>query len=135
MSSNRESSLSSSPHSVMVIDDEMELATMFKTFLIKEGYDAISFSDPIVAFEYFKETSDRHSLIITDMRMPGLSGVELAKKVRGINKKIKIFLITAFDIADLENNSDFKEANIDRLIQKPVRFSELREMINNMLKK
>ncbi|TVP41574.1 putative signal transduction response regulator receiver domain protein [Candidatus Nitrosocosmicus arcticus] len=36
----------------------------------KEGYNAISFTDPILALEYFKETSDKHSTIIIDMRMP-----------------------------------------------------------------
>ena len=38
--------------------------------------------------------------------------------------------MSAFDIRDLENHPDFKAAKIDRLIQKPVHFSELREMIN-----
>lgn len=125
--------MTSSSHSVMVIDDEMELASLFKSFLINCGYGAVSFSDPIVALEYFKETSDKHSLIITDMRMPGMCGIELAKKIRENNEKIKIFLMTAFDIRDLNDNPDFKAAKIDRLLQKPIRFSDLREMINNDL--
>jgi DNA-binding response OmpR family regulator len=113
-----------------VVDDEIELATLFKEFLTKEGYDAVSFSDPIMVLEYFKERSDRHSLIITDMRMPGMCGIELAIKIREINDKIKIFLMTAFEIKDLEDNPDFKTARIDKLLQKPVHFSVLREMIN-----
>jgi CheY-like chemotaxis protein len=135
MSSNHESSISSPPRSVIVVDDEIELATLFKSFLQNEGYDAVSFSDPIIALEYFKETSARRSLIITDMRMPGMCGIELAKKIRQINDKIKIFLMTAFDISDLENHPDFKAACIDRLLQKPIRFSELRGMINTAWKK
>ena len=87
-----------------------------------------------MVLEYFKETFDKHSLIITDMRMPGMSGIELAKKVREFNNEIKIFLITAFDIHDLENDSDYKAAMIDELIQKPVHFIELRKIINNVFK-
>ena len=132
MSPTSESFLSAS-RSVMVVDDETELAILFKTFLEKEGYKTVSFSDPILALEYFKETSVNHSLIITDMRMPGMCGIELAKKIRESNEKINIFLMTAFDINDLENNSDFKGAKIDKLLQKPVRFSELRKMINDAL--
>ena len=64
------------------------------------------------------------------MRMPGMCGIELAKKIRENNEKIKIFLMTAFDIRDLENNPDYKAAKIDKILQKPIRFSELREMIN-----
>ena len=121
--------------SVIVIDDEIELSSIFKTFLRKEGYDTISFSDPLIALEYFKDTFDKHSLIIADMRMPGMNGIELAKRIRQINSKIKIFLMTAFDISDLENNSDYKAARIDKLLQKPVHLSNLRKMINTSLKK
>ncbi len=99
-----------------------------------EGYDVLSFTDSLIALEYFKETSSNHSLIITDLRMPGLCGITLAKNVRRINKNITIFLMTAFDISDLQENKDFKEAEIDRILQKPIQFSDLRKMINNVLK-
>ncbi len=126
--------MSSAIRSVKVVDDEIELATLFKAFLNKEGYNTISFVDPVLALEYFKETSEKHSLIITDLRMPSLNGLELAKKIRELNTNIKIFLMTAFETRDLEDHEDFKMARIDRLIQKPVRFSELREMIINAWK-
>jgi DNA-binding response OmpR family regulator len=93
--------------SVIVIDDEPELANLFNAFLIKEGYNVITFIDPVLAFEYFKKTSDKHSLIITDMRMPGLSGIDLAKRIREINSKIVIFLMTAFDLW-LERSTRFQ---------------------------
>jgi DNA-binding response OmpR family regulator len=126
--------MSSATRSVIVVDDEIELATLFKTFLNQQGFNTISFVDPVLALEYFKETSDKHSLIITDLRMPSLNGLELAKKIRELNTNIKIFLMTAFETRDLENHVDFKMARIDRLIQKPVRFSDLKEMINNACK-
>ena len=126
--------MSSATRSIIVVDDEIELATLFKTFLNQQGFNTISFVDPVLALEYFKETSDKHSLIITDLRMPGLNGIELAKKVRELNTNIKIFLMTAFETRDLENHADFKMARIDRLIQKPVRFSDLKEMINKACK-
>src|SRR5215211_43589 len=112
--------------SIIVVDDELELACLFKEFLNNEGYDVVSFTDPVLALEYYKETVDKHSLIITDLRMPGICGIDLAKKVREFDNKVKIFLMTAFEAKDLEDREDFKNARIDRLIQKPVRFSELR---------
>jgi DNA-binding response OmpR family regulator len=126
--------MSSATRSIIVVDDEIELATLFKTFLNQQGFNTISFVDPVLALEYFKETSDKHSLIITDLRMPSLNGLELAKKIRELNTNIKIFLMTAFEIRDLENHVDFKMARIDRLIQKPVSFSDLKEMINKACK-
>ena len=126
--------MSSATRSIIVVDDEIELATLFKTFLNQQGFNTMSFVDPVLALEYFKETSDKHSLIITDLRMPSLNGLELAKEVRELNTNIKIFLMTAFETRDLENHADFKMARIDRLIQKPVRFSDLKEMINKACK-
>jgi CheY-like chemotaxis protein len=124
----------SSSRSIIVVDDELELTSLFKAFLKNEGYDVVSFTDPVLALEYYKETADKHSLIITDLRMPGICGIDLAKSIREIDSKIKIFLMTAFESKDLEDLEDFKNARIDRLIQKPIRFSDLREMINDAWK-
>ena len=66
----------------MVVDDELELASLFKTFLINQGYNVVFFTDPVLALEYFKETAGKHSLIITDLRMPGICGIDLANKIR-----------------------------------------------------
>jgi CheY-like chemotaxis protein len=120
-------------HSIVVVDDEVELATLFKTFLENQGYDVVSFTDPVLALEYFKATEDKHSLIITDLRMPSICGIDLAKEIRQINSKVKILLMTAFEIQDLKDNEDFKKTRIDRLHQKPIRFSDLKQMINESL--
>ena len=120
-------------HSIVVVDDEVELATLFKTFLENQGYDVVSFTDPVLALEYFKATEDKHSLIITDLRMPSICGIDLAKEIRQINSKVKILLMTAFEIQDLKDNEDFKKTRIDRLLQKPIRFCDLNQMINESL--
>jgi len=117
----------------MVVDDESELATLFKTFLDKEGHNVHSFTDPTIALEYFKQSPDKHSLIITDLRMPSLSGLQLARRIRELNTSVKIFLMTAFETKDLENQVEYKEARIDKLIQKPIRFSDLRILVNEAL--
>lgn len=122
------------PRSIIIVDDESELASLFKEFLNKKGYDVVTFTDSVLALEYYKETTGKYSLIITDLRMPGLCGIDLAKSIREFDSKVKIFLMTAFEITDLEDKEDFKNARIDRIIQKPIRFSALKEMINDALK-
>jgi two-component SAPR family response regulator len=67
------------------------------------GLDAISFTDSMPAFEYFKVNPKKIRLVITDLRMHGICGLELAKKVGELNHSVKIFLMTAFDTRDLEN--------------------------------
>lgn len=115
------------PLSILIVDDEVELATIFKEYFESKGVDAISFTNPLLALEYFK--SNNFSLVITDLRMPGLSGLELAKKIRELNNSVKIFLMTAFDTADLESSESYQSAKIDRIFQKPIKLSALNSLI------
>jgi DNA-binding response OmpR family regulator len=126
--------MSSSPsrHSIVLVDDEMDLVLLFRAFLEKDGHIVVPFSDPELALEYFKQTPMNHTLLITDLRMPGLSGIDLACSIRKLNSNIKIFLMTAFDIRDLESYPNYKDAKIDKLLQKPIGFSELRILIENL---
>jgi DNA-binding response OmpR family regulator len=79
---NKEMIMAPPARSIVVIDDQMELTALVKAFLEKEAYRVIAFVDPAIALEYFSQTLENHSLIITDMRMLGICGTELAKKVR-----------------------------------------------------
>lgn len=115
--------------SIMVVDDEQSLSTLFNDFLTREGFDVVSFTNPLLALEHFKNNSNGFSLIITDLRMPGLNGIEFANKVREFNDQVKIFLTTAFDIQDLMDKPGYLNSNIDKVIQKPIRLHQLRAII------
>ena len=118
------------PLQILLVDDELDLVSLLKLFLNKIGFDTISFTSPLLAFEHLKNNINKYSLIITDLSMPGISGIELANKIRKeVSSSIKIFLITAFDVSDLKDQSNFKLANIERVIQKPIKLSNLKKMI------
>lgn len=61
-----------SPLSILIVDDEEELATLFKHLIDAMGLNAISFTNPLLAFEYFMVNRDKVSLVITDLRTPGM---------------------------------------------------------------
>ena len=82
--------------SVMVVDDEEELANLFRTFLERSGFDSVSFTDPLSALDHFSQNHDKYSVVITDWKMPNLDGIQLAKKIRKYNTTVKILLITAY---------------------------------------
>ena len=119
--------------SIMVVDDEPSLSTLFNDFLTREGYDVVSFTNPLLALEHFKNNSNGFSLIITDLRMPGLNGIEFANKVREFNDQVKIFLTTAFDIQDIVDKPGYLNSNIEKVIQKPVRMHQLRAIIDQAM--
>jgi DNA-binding NtrC family response regulator len=118
-----------SPLSILIVDDEEELATLFKHSVEVMGMDAVSFTNPLLVWEYFKDNKDRFSLVITDLRMPGICGLELANKIRELNSEVKIFLITAFDTTDLEYSQTYQSAKIDKILQKPIKLSLLKTFI------
>jgi CheY-like chemotaxis protein len=123
----------SEPTSIMVVEDEKELASLFKAFLERMGYDIVTFTDPIMALEFFKQGTKEFSLILTDLRMPEMSGLELAAEIRKFNEKIKIILITAFMVEDLMISETYKLAKINEIVQKPVKIAALREIIDTLL--
>ena len=105
--------------SILIVDDEQELATLYKEYFVAMGFDAVSFTNPLLAFEQYKQCPDKYSLVMTDQRMPIMSGIELANRIREFNPIVKILLMTAFDIADLEHDEAYRTAKIDGLLQKP----------------
>ena len=123
----------SEPTSIMVVEDEKELASLFKAFLEKMGYDTVTFTDPIVALQFFRQGTKEFSLILTDLRMPEMLGLELAAEISKFNDKIKIILITAFMVEDLMIGETYKFAKINEIVQKPVKIATLREIIDNVL--
>ncbi len=121
---------SNHPLSVLIVDDEIELASIYKKYLELSGYDVVSFTDPLLALEYYNENTQRFTHVLTDLRMPSINGIELASKIRKLNSKVRIFLITAFTIDDFINNKDYVDSKIEMVIEKPVRLNTLREYLN-----
>lgn len=117
------------PSSILIVDDEVELATLFKDYFETHEMDAVSFTNPLLALEYFKDNMDKLSLVITDLRMPGMCGIELANRIRELDNSVKIFLMTAFDTADLESSESYQTAKIDKVLQKPIKLSTLKKII------
>ncbi len=119
------------PKSILIIDDDMDMVIIFKIVFEKAGYNAISFTDPLLAIEHFKSNPTFYSLILTDLRMPNKSGIELANEIRKISTTVDIWLTTAFMLEDFSNDSRFKSAKINRIIEKPIKVSNLIKLINN----
>ena len=115
---------------IMIIDDDSDILNLFKDFLSKRGYDVITFLDPLVAIEEIENNPHHYGLFITDIRMPGISGIELIKRVCEINSDIKVMIISAFDI----NGDDLKEIRVEEQVQKPIHMRTLVQSIEKILK-
>ncbi len=123
----------SSPHSVMVVDDEPEIANLYSKLLQRSGFNSTCFIDPLLALEHYNQNPNRYSLVITDLCMPSLDGIRLAKRIRELDTTIKILLITAFYFNDILDTEEYREAKLNGLIQKPTKLSVLRQRIIELL--
>jgi response regulator RpfG family c-di-GMP phosphodiesterase len=75
------------------------------------------------------------SLVITDYKMPQMSGIDFLKKIRekDTDYKIKMMLISAFMKSDLNVNDISKNLKIDKVIQKPIRLENLKNEVKKLL--
>ncbi len=86
---------------VMLVDDEPDVLLTFKSFLLLEGYNSEAFSDPYQALQSFVHSDPGYyDLIILDIRMPSMNGLQLYKKLKEINRNIKVIFISALEATE-----------------------------------
>ncbi|TLX66828.1 MAG: response regulator, partial [Thaumarchaeota archaeon] len=86
---------------VAIVDDEADITRLFRDALgVVSGITIFTFTDPIIALEHIMINKTKYVLIISDLRMPGLNGMELIKKVKNMNRLVRTVLMTAFDFDD-----------------------------------
>ena len=120
---------------LMIIDDEKDLLFVYKSGLEIDGMEIRTFDDPKLALEEFTKNSEKYCLVITDMRMPVISGYEIINKFKIINPEIRIIMISAYNILESEIIQNLNSnIRVDRLIRKPVTLDSLRGMIEDIWK-
>jgi DNA-binding NtrC family response regulator len=121
---------------VSVVDDDVSTATFFHEALRQNicGVSVFSFIDPVKAFEHFTENSGNYTLVISDLRMPGLNGLELLKKVKTSNPKVRTILMSAYNFEeDILFLKYMEEGIIDSTIEKPVTMNRLYQRVRDQL--
>jgi DNA-binding NtrC family response regulator len=97
--------------------------------LVKNGFSVEAFTNPQEALQSFKSDADSYCLVLSDVRMPALSGIQLSKKVKEVNPNVKVVLMTAFEIKDNEFSKVFPSTQVDGFVQKPIGIKELTDKI------
>jgi DNA-binding NtrC family response regulator len=121
---------------VSIVDDEIHTAKLFHEALREniDGISVFSFNDPIMAFTHFTENKDDFALVISDLRMPGLNGLELLKKVKTSNPKVRTILMSAYNFEEEELYQQYmKEAVINSTIEKPITMNILYKRVRDEL--
>ncbi len=107
-------------NAILLLDDEFDVTFSFKQILEDKGFHVFGFTDPVLALNHFQMNSEQYRLVISDIRMPVINGYQFIKKIKAIKPLVKVFLMTAFRIDDIEFRKELPFVKVDEIIEKPI---------------
>lgn len=114
---------------ILVIDDDQEMNRLLKKVLEKEGYIVETAVNGLQGFMLAGKYT--YDLVITDLKMPGMSGLELIKRVRAMSPDQKIILITAY--SGVDNYIRAMGSGAFEFMNKPVKMGDLKVVVHNAI--
>jgi len=118
---------------LLIVDDDPDIVQVLKRGLQKNSFLVNAFTNPEEALQSFKSDAESYCLVLSDVRMPVLSGIQLAKKVKEASPSVKVILMTSFEIRDSEFSKVFPSTQVDGFVQKPIGIKDLTKKIMSVI--
>jgi DNA-binding NtrC family response regulator len=119
---------------VAIIDDELDITVLFRDAIRGiTGISIFTFTDPTMALEHLKINRNNYVLIVSDLRMPGINGIELLKRIKELNPLVRTVLMTAFEFDDELFQQYADKEIINAFLQKPILLKDLVKEVDNQL--
>jgi len=119
------------PVKVLVVDDDRAILDFMETFLTKDGFEVRTLEDPTEAPDEVKNGG--YHLVVLDLMMPNVDGVEVLKRIRRIDKDVAVVIFTGYPSLDTAVQSMKLDA-VDYL-KKPFNPEEFREVLDRVMRK
>jgi two-component system cell cycle response regulator CpdR len=116
-------------HRILLAEDDDDMRRFLVKALEKAGYDVISFGDGVQAYERLKE--EPFSLLLTDIVMPEMDGIELARRASELDPDLKIMFITGFAAVAL--NPENKAPKDAKVLSKPFHLRDLVDEVERLI--
>ena len=114
---------------VLIVEDDEEMRGLLSDVIEEEGYKTDSVDNGSEAFR--KLVKESFALIITDIRMPGLTGLEILPGMKKLQPEAPVIVITAFGSEEVQRKAFEKGANA--YLEKPIHLQKLRRLIHDMV--
>ena len=110
---------------ILIIDDEKPTLSMFRLLLEAYGYEVTAAENGDAGIEAFKR--DRPAVVFTDIKMPGMDGLEVLKRIKEIDPKTPVIVMTGHGDSDLAQQSTDQDATA--FVNKPIQRKALEKAL------
>ncbi|HET7390622.1 MAG TPA: response regulator [Nitrososphaeraceae archaeon] len=119
---------------ILLVDNEIDISLAFKIGLEDNGFEVDAFDKPDVALSHFNQ--GMYDLLLLDIKMPNMNGIEFYKRMKEIDEKVKVCFITASEINYFEEIAKeiFPILGVRCLIRKPIKIQDLVKNLIDELK-
>jgi DNA-binding NtrC family response regulator len=117
----------------LIVDDDIDILTVTGRSLEHAGFKVHAFVDPLTALHHVQNDCKYCQVLVSDIRMPRLTGFQLARKVKDLRPEMKVIMMTMFEVNKPEFEAVFPSTPIDAVIRKPFTPSQLVEKIRGFL--
>jgi len=116
---------------ILIVDDDRAICDYMQTLLERDGYEVKTVLDPLVVEDEVR--AGGYHLIILDLMMPKLDGLELLKRIRKVDNDIAVVIFTGFP--NLESAVASMKLDAVDYIKKPFNVDEFREVLDRVMRK
>jgi DNA-binding response OmpR family regulator len=102
---------------ILVAEDDPIIRMVISHFFLKKKFEVISASDGLDALDKFHESPNSYDVLITDIMMPHLNGIELAQKIKNKKSDLRIIAITAGDLRKIIPFESFFDAGFNKPLE------------------
>jgi CheY-like chemotaxis protein/predicted transcriptional regulator len=129
---NKQKTGNSKKKTIMIVDDEEDIAQTYEHILSSVGYEVSTFIDPRLALHEYVSDPSLYDLLVLDIRMPAINGLQLYQSIKAINPACRAIFVSALDAAR-EVVSILPGTRAQDIIQKPVSNRQFLTAVNGAL--
>jgi two-component system response regulator (stage 0 sporulation protein F) len=116
---------------ILIVDDQLGIRLLLSEVFRKEGYETLQAASGKEALEILQ--SNEPDLVLLDMKIPGMDGLEILRRIRQISSSLKVIMMTAY--GELDMIQEALSLGALRHFTKPFDIDEIRVEVNEILKK
>ncbi|MAS87114.1 MAG: hypothetical protein CMH30_03930 [Micavibrio sp.] len=120
---------------IIIVDDLSPITLTYKAILLREGYEVEAFTKPLEALSYMQQNPDQFDLVLADLYMEEMNGIDIMLAAQNINPNVKTLCITGGGAYDQDTSLMQTARSVaDTLAFKPIHSGQLVGMVSNLLK-